>query len=127
MSNIQLAVLCALLALISIWVLVRYKSRKRTSRSGETRRMKTRNQLKKHIFIFGAGASVECGYPLGNNLFSRACWIRDESPVEKSKSEDAQWMGKILEVVEPGMRKLSRNLPENTEDWPPLEEVLSLA
>jgi len=89
--------------------------------------MKTRVQSEKHMLIFGAGASVECGYPLGNELFRVAHWIRDKSPVEKSKGEDAQWMAKILDVVVPEMKKLFRSLPEDTKNWPPLEEVLTLA
>lgn len=97
------------------------------SQSKNTNRVKSRDQSEKHVFIFGAGASVECGYPQGNDFFRVAHLIRDESLVERSKGGDARWMAKFLSVVEPEMKKLFRNLPEDAKDWPPVEEVLSLA
>jgi len=89
------------------------------------------NTGQKTIFVLGAGASRDFGYPLGNELFHYAYRVRKFEKWAGCFSEEAQHVNILLPQVQKFLAALYPGLPmkdpfNDSKDWPPFEEVFTL-
>jgi hypothetical protein len=73
------------------------------------------------VYIFGAGASKDFGLPLGVEIFDSAYRLSNLTDTNTITGE----LKSVLVDVDQYMRQIFANLPEDTLNYPPFEEVLT--
>ena len=84
-------------------------------------------QKKKIVYILGAGASKDFGMPLGNEFFKKGLYLLGLKEKVSFKDIPLNHIEEDLIYLQKNLPRIYPNLSDNPEEWPPVEEILTIS